>query len=157
MSSARTSSRPHAALVLAFVCLLAAMARSASAQPADPALAPPAPDFTTAHVAIGVGAGLTIASFLLAESADRSYDDYLAGSDPSGLADDYDAAQRLDRLAAATLIAGQVTLFYGLWRRFLHDPPRGVARQIGPGARPAWSIGPCLGPDGPALAIDLRF
>lgn len=157
MSSARTSPRPRAALVLAFVCLFAATTTPASAQAPDPSLVPPAPDYTTAHVAIGVGAGLTIASFLLAESADRAYDAYLAGADPTGLEDDYDAAQRYDRLAAATLIGGQVTLIYGLWRRFLHDPPRGVARQVGPGARPTWSIAPCLGPDGPALAIDLRF
>ncbi len=157
MSSARTSSRPCAALVLAFVCLLATPAIVAPAHAADPADEPIGPDHTTAHIAIGVGAGLTVASFLLAEGGDRAYDRYVTGTDPAQLEDDYDAAQRFDRLAAATLIAGQVALFYGLWRRFLHDPPHGAAHQVGPGPRPTWSIAPCLGPDGPVLAFDLRF
>ncbi len=157
MSSARTSSRPRAALVLAFVCLPATLAIVAPAHAADPVDGSTGPDHTTAHIAIGVGAGLTIASFLLAESGDRAYDRYVTGTDPAQLEADYAAAQRYDRLAAGALIVGQVTLFYGLWRRFLHDPPHGAARQVGPGSRPTWSLAPCLGPDGPALAFDLRF
>ena len=154
MPLARTSQRLHAALVLVLFLLAAPPA----ARAAEPAPEPPV-SHRTAHVALGVGAGLTIASFVLAEAGDRAYERYEGETDPDRIEDAYDDAARYDRLAVATLVVGQVALVYGLWRRFLHDPePRSADAGIDAAARGAtWSIGPRLGPDGPALAFDLRF
>jgi hypothetical protein len=157
MPLARTSLRLHAALVLVFF-LLAAPPAACAAEPAPAAPAPPV-SHRTAHVALGVGAGLTVVSFLLAEAGDRAYERYEGETDPDRIEDAYDDAARYDDLAVATLVVGQVSLVYGLWRRFLHDPE---ARSADAGAGSArrgatWSIAPCLGPDGPALAFDLRF
>ena len=150
MSSARTGLRLHAALVLAFVCLLSSPARAQDDAPA-------APSHTTAHIAIGAGLGLTVASFFLADAGDKAYERYLTETDPALLEDHYDDARRYDKLAAGTLVVGQLSLVYGLWRRFLHDPPHGAAHQLDHPVRPTWSVAPCLGPDGPALAIDVRI
>lgn len=153
MPLARTSLRLHTALVLVFVSTAAAPARAAEVVPGP---VPPV-SHTTAHVALGIGAGLTIASFLFAEGADRAYERYLAETDPDRIADAYDDAARADRLASATLIAGQVSLIYGLWRRFLHDPSSRVADAADAPRDATWSLAPCLGPDGPVLAVDVRF
>jgi hypothetical protein len=153
MPLARTSLRLPAALVLVFVCAVAPPAARAADE--IPAAGPTS--HSTAHIALGVGAGLTLASFLLAEGADRAYGRYLDETDPDRIEDAYDDAERYDRLATATLIVGQVSLVYGLWRRFLHDPKHGVAEANTAPRGATWSLAPRLGRDGPALAVDVRF
>lgn len=153
MPLARTSLRLRAALVLVFVLTVAAPAARAADE--IPGVAPVS--HSTAHIALGVGAGLTLASFLLAEGADRAYDRYLDETDPDRIEDAYDDAERYDRLATATLIVGQVSLVYGLWRRFLHDPKPGMAEADTAPRGATWSLAPRLGRDGPALAVDVRF
>jgi hypothetical protein len=166
MPLARASLRPPAALVLVFVgaatLLSPAATTPARAQATIPAVnpaaaPPPGPSHRTAHLALGVGAGLTIASFVLAESADGAYERYLGETDPDRIEEAYDEAAGYDRLATATLIVGQACLIYGLWRRFLHDPQAKVATLPGAPRATTWSVGPRLGPAGPAFAVDVRF
>jgi hypothetical protein len=118
--------------------------------PGDAAAAEPS--HTRAYVALGAGAALTGASFLLAEAADRDYERYLVETDPARLEDRYDSARRLDRLSAGTLIAGQAALALGLYWRFLHHPRSSPARLA-----PAWSVAPYAGADGPGVVLDVRF
>jgi hypothetical protein len=151
MPLARTSLRLHAALVLVFFWAAPSPTRAAGTP------APTPISHSTAHAALGVGAGLTIASFLLAEAGDRAYERYESETDPDQIEDAYDDAERYDHIATAALIVGQVSLIYGLWRRFLHDPQRPTADAAIAPRRATWSLGPCLGPDGPAVALDLRF
>ena len=114
--------------------------------------AEPSPSHTRAWVALGTGAALTGASFLLAESADQEYERYLVETDPTRLEDRYNSARRLVRLSAGTLIAGQAGLALGLYWRFLHRPRSAQATLD-----PAWNVGPYAGVDGPGLKIDVRF
>jgi hypothetical protein len=121
---------------------------------ADAEALPPSPSHTRAYVALGAGGALTLLSFVFADQADADYARYLAETDPSRLEDAYQEARRMDRLSAATLIAGQAGLALGVYWRFLRTP-RASADARAP--RPAWSVGPRLGPRGAGLALDVRF
>jgi hypothetical protein len=108
---------------------------------------PPAVSYTRAYVALGVGAALTLGSFLLANEADNAYQRYLDETDPALLEGHYDDAQRYDHLATATLIAGQAALLLGVYWRFVHP-----ARKPGD-----VSLQPILGPDHAGLALTLAL
>lgn len=82
---------------------------------------PPA-DYTRAYVALGVGGALTIGSFVIQREADRAYDRYLDGTDPSQISKDFDEAERLDKWSAATLLAGTGAMALGVYWRFIHHP-----------------------------------
>jgi hypothetical protein len=74
---------------------------------------------------LGVGgAALIAASFPMARSADRRYEDYLAETDPSRLGSRFDATQRMDRLASASLWTGEAMLVSAVWMRFVRRHPR---------------------------------
>ena len=113
------------ALLLLVGAAQAATAQVATAQgsaAADPELPSPEPNYTKAYVAAGAGVVLTGLSFWLAEEADRAYQDYETASDPDGIQSDYDRTVRLDKLSAASLIAGQAGIALGIYWRFLQKP-----------------------------------
>lgn len=153
MPARRTRWRTGSALVPAGFVFLAALLGPAPARAQDAAPSSPRPSYTRAYIALGAGAALTGASFLLAEQADRDYARYLAGTDPARLEDDYRSAERGDRLSAAALIAGQAGFALAVYWRFLHHP-----RQAREQRTPTWGVAPRVGPDGSAgIALDVRF
>ena len=58
-------------------------------------------------------------SFILADHANHTYDEYLAATDPAEIAELYDRTVRYDRLASAALLGGEVMVAVGLYARFL--------------------------------------
>lgn len=115
------------------------------------------PSYTRAYVALGVGAGLTIGSFLLAESADRAYGRYQVATDPAAIEDAYQDAKQLDRLSAACLIVGNAGLVLGLYWRFVKTPTnaRSPARTSSGGLDPI--LVPTLTPDRVGLAVTVSL
>ena len=83
----------------------------------DPGLPSPTPDYTRAYVAGGLGLALTGLSFWLADEADVAYDEYLAGSDPVAFQEDFERAERLDRLSTASVLVGQAGLALAIYWR----------------------------------------
>jgi len=88
---------------------------------------------TLAYITAASGLALIAGSFPLAEAADRRYDEYLTESDPRAIDARYDAVVRADRLASASLIAGEVLLATGVWLRWVRRAPE---------ARLTWTAGP---------------
>ncbi|MEO6461477.1 MAG: hypothetical protein ABIP29_00185 [Candidatus Eisenbacteria bacterium] len=153
MPAGRTRRRTRSALVPAGFVLLALLLGIAPAGAQDATPSSTRPSYTRAYVALGAGAALTGASFLLAERADRDYERYLAETDPLRLEDAYQKAKRGDRLSAAALIAGQAGFALAVYWRFLHHP-----RQAREQTAPTWGVAPRVGPDGSAgVALDVRF
>jgi len=64
---------------------------------------------------IGVGAALTGSAAILRREGDRWYERYQSSSDPDRIPDYYDKTIRYDRLASASLGAGQVAITAGLF------------------------------------------
>ena len=140
MPGGTSSPRSRAALALpgfvVFALLVAGFTPPVSAAPADsagttglpqtpvihPNVEPPAPSYTKAYVTLAAGAALSIASFVLAESADRAYDRYLSATDPTAIEDAYQDAENLDRLSAGTLLVGTSALVLGVYWRFVKKP-----------------------------------
>lgn len=88
----------------------------------------------TAWLALGGGAGLLTTSFLVHERANRTYDVYLASTDPDEIGTLYKRTTNLDRLSGAALIGGEVLLATGVYLRFLrapHDPK--LSLDLAPG------------------------
>lgn len=144
---------PGAGPVAAALLALALAVAPGSAAAEEPAPAPAPPSRTPAYIALGAGAALTVASFVVAEQADRDYERYLAETDPARLDEAYDAARRKDRLAAGTLIAGQAALAFGIYWRFLRRPRAAALESAGP----RWGVAPRVGPAGAGIAVDVRF
>ena len=65
------------------------------------------------------GAGLIGTSFALERVADRTYDRYLASTDPGEIARLYDRTRRDDDLSTLTLMSGEALVAFGLYLRFL--------------------------------------
>jgi len=80
----------------------------------------------TAWACAIAGVGLVAASFPLSELADRRYDEYLAESDPTKVEGRYQATRRADRIASASLLAGEALVVTAVWLRFVRrsHPPR---------------------------------
>ncbi|MCE9627341.1 MAG: hypothetical protein K8R56_05445 [Candidatus Eisenbacteria bacterium] len=80
------------------------------------------------------GAALVAASFPMARSADRRYDDYLSETDPSQLEARFQATRRMDRLASASLWTGEAMLVTAVWLRFVrtHRPADRVSLTVEP-------------------------
>ena len=90
---------------------------------------PPQPNYTKAYVSMAGGLALTIGSFFVAEGADRAYQDYLLGTDPQGMQDDFNQSVSLDRLASAMLITGQAGLILGIYWRFIKRTPQSLPSE----------------------------
>lgn len=84
-----------------------------------------------AYTSLAAGVGLIAGSFLIADDANDTYEEYLASTDPSRISDLYDDTVRKDRLASATLIGGEVLVAVGLYLRFLR-PEAPVRVSLGP-------------------------
>lgn len=118
------------AVLLAAMIALSSLPILAAADPppaAEPFPVVPLPatshrSHALAWVSFGAGAGLLTTSFLVHERANRTYDDYLASTDPDRIGDLYDRTANLDRLSGAALIAGEVLLATGVYLRFLRAP-----------------------------------
>src|SRR5690349_20428000 len=109
----------------------------------------PKVDYTRAYVALGVGGALTISSFFIQREADRAYDRYLGGSDPSLISKDFDEAERLDKWSAATLLAGTGALALGVYWRFIHRPESKKGASL--------ELEPSFSPRHAGLALAVRF
>ena len=68
------------------------------------------------------GVGLIVASFPLADAADRRYDEYLHATDPAEITSLYDDAVLFDRLSTGSILAGEVLIATGLYLAFLRPP-----------------------------------
>lgn len=93
----------------------------------------PVPDRTphrAAWVCAVAGAGLVAASFPLADLAERRYADYLAETDVAAIEDRFQATVRADRMAGASLVAGEALLVTALWLRFVRRPGRPPASLV---------------------------
>ena len=149
------------AFLVAVLALGAGVARAADADAAADGTTPaPRRSYTRAYAALGAGVGLTVASFFIAERADRKYAEYLAETDPFRIEDEFQAAKRLDRLSAGALIAGQAGLALGIYWRFLRHPraQETLGAAVGPEPAPAWTVVPAATRDGGVgLALDVRF
>ena len=80
------------------------------------------PSHVGAYAAGGSGLALIGASFVWAHAADQNYADYRAETDPTRIEDRWNATVHADRLAGASLIAGEVLVATAVWMRFVHRP-----------------------------------
>ena len=133
--------RPSAAALL-MACLAtgapewAACARAQAAVPFEEVRLrrPPGASHRAAWVTAIAGASLVAVSFPLAAAADRRYDVYLNETDPPRIDERYDATVRMDRLASASLLAGEGLMLAAVWLRFVHRPPlQRVSLNVEPG------------------------
>ncbi len=90
--------------------------------PVVPLPAPPHRGHARAWLTLGAGVAMLGGSFLIHDRANRTYDRYLASSDPEEIGRLYDRTTTLDRLSGATLIAGEALLATGVYLRFLRTP-----------------------------------
>lgn len=133
------------------VALLLLLGGAAPAAAAEPALPSPAPDYTRAYVAGGIGLALTGLSFWLAEEGDQAYEEYQAGSDPAAIESAYDRAVTYDKLASGALVLGQAALVLAVYWRFLRSPDTPSDARTAAAPR----LAPVAVPGG--LAVQLRF
>ncbi|MBI5709352.1 MAG: hypothetical protein HZC42_03485 [Candidatus Eisenbacteria bacterium] len=75
-----------------------------------------------AYASLAGGAGLIGLSFALTGHANRTYDRYLAATDPPEVERLYDETVRYDRLSSASLLTGEALIATGIWLRFLRRP-----------------------------------
>jgi len=121
------------------------------------------PNYTKAYVSMGLGVVLTVGSFVIAEQADQAYEDYRSGTDPGAIESDYDRAVTLDKVATASLIAGQAALVLGIYWRFIKRKPGSASAGASASADPAppAPVGPELAlladPARLRLGVNLRF
>lgn len=98
-------------------------AQAADSFPVVPLRPAPRGHHLFAYGSLLAGASLIGASFALAQHADRTYDDYLAATDPPRVERLYDRTVRYDRLSSAALLSGEVLIAAGLYLRFLRRSP----------------------------------
>lgn len=161
-SSRRTGSALAPAGFAFLVLVLAVGLCAGAARAADDARTVPTPrrSYTRAYAALGAGVGLTVASFFIAERADKEYAHYLEETDPFRIEDEFQQAKRLDRLSAGGLIAGQAGLALGIYWRFLRHPraQETLGAAVGAAPAPTWTVVPAATRDGGVgLALDVRF
>ncbi len=79
------------------------------------------------------GAALVAGSFPLATEADHRYQRYLTETNLARIDERFAATARMDRLASASLLSGEVLLATSLWLRFLRPArePR-VSLELAP-------------------------
>jgi len=121
--------------LLAVAALLGAAQPAASEQaavefPQVPVPSPPKRSGLPAYVAMAAGVGLIVGSFPIASHANRTYDRYLAATDPDEIEHLYDETVAYDRLSSASLLGGEVLIATGLYLRFLRRPADARASLI---------------------------
>jgi len=126
--------------------LAAALAATIVSGPAAGLAAPPEGPFETvplpaprprhhaaAYACLAGGAGLVASSFLLANHADRAYDEYLTASTPDEIERRFGEATRYDRWSSGALLGGEALFAAGLYLRFLRRPSAPVSVSLVPG------------------------
>jgi hypothetical protein len=145
-----SSPRTRAALALLGLLVFPAVARAqAPPETVYPRAEAPPVSYKKAYIAFGIGGALTISSFLIQGAADRAYDRYLTGTDPEQITSDFDEAETLDKVSAATLLAGTGALALGVYWRFVRRPE---ARS-----GTSFELEPSLSPTHAGLALAVRF
>ena len=99
-----------------------AHAQAASPFPEVPIVTEEPPSYAWAYVALGSGVAMVGGSFMLSERADRSYQDYLASTQPGRIESLYDRTVMYDRVAGSALVAGELLLATGIYLRFVRRP-----------------------------------
>ncbi len=122
--------RAMAACLAVMLILVPALATAAA--PPEPAAGPfpivpvprpPHQSHRAAWVCLVGGAGLVGASFLIHQRANQRYDEYLTSNDPAQLDHLYNRTVTLDRLSAASLLTGELSVAVGIYLRFLRTAP----------------------------------
>ncbi len=131
-------SRLAALLLAAIACGTPARAAAAEPPPATPFPRIQTEDKNSGphKLALGtaiVGVVLVGASFPLAAEADRLYEEYLVETDVDQIEDSFQATLRMDNLAKASLLAGEVLLAAAVWMRFVHSPSSARVATVEPG------------------------
>jgi hypothetical protein len=75
-----------------------------------------------AYAALAGGAVLVGGSFLVAQRADQTYDDYLSETEPHRIEELYDRTVVYDNVARAALLTGEALLATGIYLRFIRRP-----------------------------------
>ena len=88
--------------------------------------------YTWSYAAMGTGAALIGASFLLGHQANDSYAAYLRETDPSRIQELFDRAVWLDRGSSGSLLLGESLVCLGLYGRFLRRPSGPLAWSLSP-------------------------
>ena len=83
---------------------------------------PTHPSHLVAYACAGAGVGLIVASFPLADAADRRYADYLVEPDPAAIDARWRSSVRADRIASGSLLAGEALLATAVYLRFIGRP-----------------------------------
>ncbi len=111
-----------------------APAQAAEPFPVIPVEAPATASHRAAWLCVGSGVALTVASFVIADRADRTYEQYLDETDPARIEELYDHTVWLDGWSRGTLLGGQALIASGLYLRFLRHPSeRSAGVLVGPG------------------------
>ena len=96
-----------------------ALAQAAAPFPEVPLPKPAVRPHSWAYASMLAGAGLIGTSFAFEHAADRTYDRYLASTDPGEITRLYDRTRRDDDLSTVTLMSGEALVAFGLYLRFL--------------------------------------
>ena len=120
----------------------AVCAHAQTAVPFQPVESAPTPARSHVLGNATVLAGLVLigASFPLATQSDRRYEEYLAESDPTAIESRWGAAQRADRRATTSLLAGEALLAAGVYLRFLRRSPDSKLRFAASASRCAVTL-----------------
>lgn len=124
--------------VLALLALSAADAARAAQAPAlpFPEVPLPVPDrhpHALAYVSLATGVGLMASSFVFANRANHSYNDYLIAVDSESIERLYDRSVLNDRFSSGSLLAGEALIGFGLYLGFLRQTPdTRVSLRLGP-------------------------
>ena len=86
---------------------------------------------TWSYVAMGSGAAMVGASFLMGRRANDSYEAYLRETDPSRIDELFDRTVLYDRAASGSLLLGEALLCVGVYWRFLRRPTPSVSLLLG--------------------------
>ena len=115
------------------------------------------PSHATGWALLAAGLVLDASSFLLAERADESYQEYQQGIDPQALDHAYHRAVTEDRWASATLIAGQVGIATGLYLLLFKKSQTSDLGEAAPAREGRLSLGCRAGPGPRGLLLTQRF
>jgi hypothetical protein len=126
-------------LAAALACTGLETAACVTARAAEPFVEFPMPapvrhSYKLAYASLIAGGGLIGASFVIAGRADDIYQEYMSATEPDHISELYDRTVTYDRLARASLLAGEALIVTGIYLRFLRAaPPQRVGLVLGAG------------------------
>jgi hypothetical protein len=101
-----------------------AHAQTAATFPEVPLGQPASSTHGWAYACMAAGVGLVGGSFLIAERADDTYQEYLDATNPQRIEELYDRTLFYDTLSRAALLSGEALVAAGLYLRFVRRPPQ---------------------------------